>query len=202
MAGDRAGKQNRQFIGALVEARPARPAPHARRSRPVVIRAHTSQNLLWRLTFIELNRVVAGPTIKEKEPKTETSRRELPLDPGLVAALRRAKAQQAADKLQYGSEYCNSGYVAVDGVGRPYRPDSLTRMWTNVTKAAGVKHIKLHEARHSCGTAMHLRKVPLAVIAAWLGHHDASITARIYTHSQPQALSEASAILGQIVSSE
>jgi len=35
--------------------------------------------------------------------------------------------------------------------------------------------------RHSCGTALHLRGVPLAVIAKWLGHADASITARLYT---------------------
>jgi integrase len=33
-----------------------------------------------------------------------------------------------------------------------------------------------------------LRGVPLAVIAKWLGHADASVTARIYAHSQDDAL--------------
>jgi integrase len=41
--------------------------------------------------------------------------------------------------------------------------------------------------------------VPMAVIAKWLGHADASITARIYAHSQDDALRAASATLGQVV---
>ena len=62
-----------------------------------------------------------------------------------------------------------------------------------------MRPIRLHDARHSCGTALHLRGVPLAVIAKWLGHADASITARIYAHSQDEALKAASAMLGQVV---
>jgi integrase len=55
-------------------------------------------------------------------------------------------------------------------------------MWHRLTRAAGVRPIRLHDARHSCGTALHLRGVPMAVIAKWLGHADASITAKIYAH--------------------
>ncbi|OBH01243.1 hypothetical protein A5696_13855 [Mycobacterium sp. E2699] len=65
--------------------------------------------------------------------------------------------------------------------------------------AAGVRRLRLHDARHSCGTALHLRGVPMAVIAKWLGHADASTTARIYAHSQDHALKAASATLGQVV---
>jgi len=61
-----------------------------------------------------------------------------------------------------------------------------------------VRPIRLHDARHSCGTALHLRAVPMAVIAKWLGHADASITANIYAHSQHDVLCEASAILGRV----
>jgi hypothetical protein len=45
---------------------------------------------------------------------------------------------------------------------------------------------------------MHLRGVPLSVVAAWLGHADASVTARIYAHSQPDALKAASVTLGAV----
>jgi integrase len=74
-------------------------------------------------------------------------------------------------------------------------------MWHRLTTRAGVRPIRLHDARHSCGTALHLRGVPMAVIANWLGHKDAGVTARIYVHSQPEALNAASAVLGQVVSS-
>ena len=72
-------------------------------------------------------------------------------------------------------------------------------MWHRLTTAAGVRPIRLHDARHSCGTALHLRGVPMAVIAKWLGHADASITAKIYAHSQNEALRAAGATLGQVI---
>ena len=86
--------------------------------------------------------------------------------------------------------------IALPDTGRPsssrWRPRKLTT-------AAGVRPIRLHDARHSCGTALHLRGVPLAVIAKWLGHADAATTARIYAHSQDDELRAAGATLGQVV---
>ena len=41
----------------------------------------------------------------------------------------------------------------------------------------------------------------LAVIAAWLGHADASVTARIYAHSQADELKAAGQTLGAVVTS-
>ena len=35
---------------------------------------------------------------------------------------------------------------------------------------------------------MHLMGVPIAVIAAWIGHKDSTLTQRLYTHSQDGAL--------------
>jgi integrase len=89
----------------------------------------------------------------------------------------------------------------VNEAGEPYTPDTLTRMWHKIAKAAGVRQIRLHDARHSCGTALHLRGVPLAVIAKWLGHADAETTARIYAHSQDDALRAAGVSLGGVVTS-
>jgi len=126
------------------------------------------------------NRVQAGAgNVVEGDPKTLSSRRTLPLDDGLVSVLRRASVRYAEERLALGAAHADSGYVAINEAGQPYTPDTLTRMWHKLTKAAGVRPIRLHDARHSCGTALHLRGVPLAVIAKWLGHADASITARI-----------------------
>jgi integrase len=38
---------------------------------------------------------------------------------------------------------------------------------------------------------MHLRGVPIAVIAAWLGHASAAFTMAVYPHSQNDALKDA-----------
>lgn len=143
-----------------------------------------------------------GPTtVVESEPKTIASRRTLPLDEGLLAVLRRASARYAQEKLALGAAHADSGYVACTEAGQPYTPGALTHLWRKIAKTAGVRAIRLHDARHSCGTALHLRGVPLAVIAKWLGHADPAITARIYAHSQDEALRDASKSLGAVVTS-
>ncbi|AWT55800.1 tyrosine-type recombinase/integrase [Mycolicibacterium smegmatis] len=148
------------------------------------------------------NRVQAGAgNVVENDPKTLSSRRVLPLDDGLVGVLKRASARNAEERLSLGPAHRDSGYVAVNEIGEPYTPDTLTRMWLKLAKVAGVRPIRLHDARHSCGTAMHLRGVPLAVIAKWLGHADASVTARLYAHSQDDALRAAGQSLGVVVTS-
>lgn len=48
--------------------------------------------------------------------------------------------------------------------------------------------VRLHDARHSCGSLMHMRNVPTVVIAAWLGHSSAAFTMATYIHSQDDAL--------------
>jgi integrase len=139
--------------------------------------------------------------VVEGDPKTLSSRRTLPLDDGLVNVLRRSSARYAEERLALGAAHADSGYVAVNEAGEPCTPDTLTRMWHKLGNAAGVRPIRLHDARHSCGTALHLRGVPLAVIAKWLGHADASITARLYTYSQGEALRDAGKSLGAVTSS-
>lgn len=119
----------------------------------------------------------------------------------MVTVLRRASARYAEERLALGAAHADSGYVAVNEAGEPYRPDTLTRMWHKLTKDAGVRPIRLHDARHSCGTALHLRSVPMAVIAKWLGHADAATTARIYAHSQDEVRKAAAVTLGGVVTS-
>jgi len=54
-----------------------------------------------------------------------------------------------------------------------------------------IERVRLHDARHSCATLMHLRGVPIAMIAAWLGHANAAFTLSTHAHSQDEALQAA-----------
>jgi integrase len=65
--------------------------------------------------------------------------------------------------------------------------------------AAGVPPVRLHDARHTCGTLMHLEGVPIAVIAAWLGHASSRFTIATYVHSQEPALADAARSLARVV---
>lgn len=61
-------------------------------------------------------------------------------------------------------------------------------MWQAAIKNLDVPQVRLHDARHTCATLMHLQGVPIALAAAWLGHADVSFTLRTYVHAQPEAL--------------
>jgi integrase len=66
---------------------------------------------------------------------------------------------------------------------------------SDLAKAAGLPAIRLHDARHTRGTLMHLRGVPTAVISKWLGHAPASFTMATYVHSQDDPMTAAGATL-------
>ncbi|MBB1013022.1 site-specific integrase [Dietzia kunjamensis] len=130
---------------------------------------------------------------RKRTPKTSSGLRTLPLPVSLVSALKRQQELQRASRILYGPEYEDSGYVVTDARGRQVKPDRLTRSWYRACDKAGVPRIRLHDARHTCATLLHLQGVPIAVIAAWLGHVDASFTLRTYAHSQNDALKLAAA---------
>lgn len=145
------------------------------------------------------NRVSVGGTVVENDPKTPRSRRTLPLTPGLASALRAARKRQTEERLALGPAYGSGEYVVSDEAGHPYHPETLSSYWSTITKSAGVPTIRLHDARHTCATLMHLQGVPIAVISAWLGHADASFTMRTYTHAQNDALTAAAESLASVV---
>ncbi|RWA15214.1 hypothetical protein MBRU_11395 [Mycolicibacterium brumae DSM 44177] len=92
----------------------------------------------------------------------------------------------------------SSGLVVVDDAGAPPHPDTLSKAWREALAAAHLPHIRLHDARHSCATLMHLDGVPAAVIAAWLGHTDARFTLSVYAHANDSALAAAAASLSKV----
>jgi integrase len=155
-------------------------------------------NLGGKTVSIVNNRVSAGGRTVENDPKSATSRRTLPLPDRLVSVLKAAKARQAVERLALGAAYGSGEYVVSNLRGEPYAPGVLSRYWVKMLKAAGVRHIKLHGGRHTSATLMHLQGVPVAVIAAWIGHKDASLTMRLYTHSQTEALKAAGATLDRV----
>ncbi|WP_194786705.1 tyrosine-type recombinase/integrase [Mycobacteroides abscessus] len=93
-----------------------------------------------------------------------------------------------AARSAHGSAYRSGTYVVSNEIGDPYTPDALSHLWREMLVRCGMRPIKLHAARHTCATLMHLQGVPIAVIAAWIGHKDAALTMRLYAHSQDEAL--------------
>ena len=122
-----------------------------------------------------------------------------PLKLGGGLELKAARKRQIEDRLVAGSQYRGGEYVASNQLGEPLHPDAITSRWEKLLKGLGVPAVRLHDARHSCATLMHLRGVPIAVIAAWLGHASAAFTMATYAHSQDDALKAAASSFGRVV---
>jgi integrase len=144
------------------------------------------------------NRVVVGEEVVVDTPKSKASNRALPMPDEVVEVLRAARKRQAEERLAFGQGYGPGEYVASDEAGQSYHPDRLTSAWGRMLDELGIKRVRLHDARHSCATLMHLRGLPIAVIAAWLGHASAAFTLSVYAHSQDDALKAAAGSFARV----
>jgi len=116
-------------------------------------------DLAARTLQISSTRLRFGKHLVEDTPKSRASRRTLPIPDHLAAAFRAARAIQAADRLALGEDYEASGYIVVDECGAALSPHALTSRWARMLKASGVRHIRFHDARHTCGTLMQVRGI-------------------------------------------
>lgn len=147
------------------------------------------------------NRVSVYGTPEEGDPKTEHSVRELPLTPELRAVLKAAWKRHLEERMAAANLYDGTGgYVVCDEFGRPYHPDTLSDHWLALCRRAGVKRLRLHDARHTCATIMALQGVPPSVMALWMGHADASFTLRTYVRPDPEELRQAADALQAVMS--
>ncbi|MBX7434770.1 hypothetical protein JDV09_22125, partial [Mycobacterium sp. Y57] len=113
--------------------------------------------------------------------------------------LKAARKRQTAEPLAFGAGYGSGEYVASDEFGQPYHPNLLTFRWGKLLDELKIERVRPHDARYSCAALMHLRGVPVAVIATWLGRASAAFTMAVYAHSQNAAPKDAGTRLGRVV---
>lgn len=131
-----------------------------------------------------------GMRVEEKGPKSAAGRRELPLPPQVVAALRKLRTQQTAERLAAGEAYDATGYVLVDEIGAPQRTDWLRRRAYEAMARAGVRKVRLYDCRHACLTYLAMSGVPAAIVSAWAGHSDLSLAQKVYVHPSAKDLEQ------------
>jgi len=83
-------------------------------------------------------------------PKTARSERIIALDTTTVIALRAHRAGQQAEQVVMGDRYHDSGYVITSLNCDPLAPDRLSRYFRQLSAAAGLPPIRLHD----CDTAL------------------------------------------------
>lgn len=146
-----------------------------------------------RLQVVE-QRIVVDGQVLVGEPKTDAGKRSMRLDAATVATLRAWRKTTLAERLAAGEAYEGSERVFVDELGREPHPETVTGWWAAAVKKAGVRHVRLHDGRHTAATLMLRAGVHPGVVQKRLGHTKVATTLGIYGHvdeSDDQAAADA-----------
>ncbi|MFC8793036.1 tyrosine-type recombinase/integrase [Streptomyces cinereoruber] len=125
--------------------------------------------------------------------------RAIPLPAMCLAPLRWHRMRQKTTYEATGTEWAATGYVFATRTGRPVEPRNVHRSFVRVSEAAGLRPIRLHDARHGCATLLTAAGVAPRVVMEILGHSQISLTMDVYTHvvqdTQREAISHMDRLL-------
>ncbi|GJF17719.1 site-specific integrase [Mycolicibacterium cyprinidarum] len=124
-----------------------------------------------------------GGRLVISEPKTDRSRRAVPLSPAVVGLLRKHRAGQAAERLRAANQWTDSGLVFTTEFGGPVDPRNLLRVIEAASKAANVQGVGVHTLRHSAAVAWLESGVHIKAVADLLGHSSIAVTGDVYGHT-------------------
>lgn len=132
-------------------------------------------------------------------PKTKKSKRTISLPDICFDLLKKLKAKQELEKELFSNDWMETEFVFKDEYGNYYNPSRLSRQWVLFQKKHNLKHIRLHDLRHTCATYLLSHNVPIATVSKKLGHSNIYTTLDVYTHSVDSDDIEASNLLNNMV---
>lgn len=150
--------------------------------------------LRWQDVDLDLLRVSVSRTLHQLkdgrfvfgEPKSAKSRRTIALSPSMGLLLKDYRQRQALKAAELGAILKDSDLIFCHLLdGSPWRPNTVTRAWHTAAGRAGVKPIRLHDARHSHASVMLTLGVHPKVVQERLGHSTIAMTLDIYSHVAP-----------------
>ncbi|WP_063735442.1 site-specific integrase [Streptomyces sp. RTd22] len=131
------------------------------------------------------------------ETKTEASTATLPLPDICVAALQARRKEQEAAKQTAGELWTNSDFVFTTRYGTPIEPRNFNRSFADRSSKAGIRRIRLHDTRHTCGSLLAALDVHPRIAMQILRHSKIAVTMEIYTHVPSEATRKALRRLGK-----
>jgi integrase len=102
-----------------------------------------------------------------------------------IRALTARRTRQAEERLVAGPKWQDQGLVFTSVIGTPLDPRNVSRRFGDLCETAGIRHIRLHDLRHTCATLLLAQGVAPRVVMETLGHSGISLTMNTYTHVLP-----------------
>ena len=134
-------------------------------------------------------------------PKTNRSRRTVPLIPVCVEALRSHLEHQLGEIDRAGSLWSENGLIFASEAGESLdRRYITTHRFKPLLKRAKLPQIRFHDLRHTCATLLLSKNVNPKVVSEMLGHASIAITLDTYSHVLPNMQESAAAAMEEVLS--
>lgn len=116
--------------------------------------------------------------------KSDSGYRTLPLFDFIANLLSQYQEKYKENRKLFGNTYNNEykNYICLMDNGELMKPGYLSQTFSKVLADNSLRHIRLHDLRHSCGTLLVRNGVPIKDIQIWLGHSNFQTTLR-YAHA-------------------
>lgn len=150
--------------------------------------------LAVRQTVVSVNNQITFST-----PKTERSRRSVPITPRLIPKLRRHRSTQNEERLAWGADYLPHDLVFAAEDGHPVQPDGFSKVFAQHLKNSGLPTIRLHDLRHTFATLALQAGVQPKVVSEILGHSSVAFTMDRYAHVIPAMQESAVALVADLI---
>lgn len=133
------------------------------------------------------------------EPKTKASKRTIVLPDPLVGELRAHRNRVNRRRLEAGPTWnTEHDLVFPDAHGGLIDPGHDHREWKKLLKVAGVRPVRLHDARHTAATLMLLQNIDLRTVMSIMGWTEMA-TAQRYTHAVDELRRRAAQQMGTLL---
>jgi integrase len=122
--------------------------------------------------------------------KNARSRRTIPIDKSIVAALKAHRRFQVEERLVAGPDWQDHDLVVATRTGRPVSPGNFDQTLDRLVSRAGVTRLTSHGLRHTAATHMVRHASDLGEIraAADILGHSPDMLMRTYAHVMPESI--------------
>jgi len=137
-----------------------------------------------------------------RQPKSARGNRTIALSPSTLDLLRAHQEKQKAKAVMLGKSLTDSDLVFSHIDGSPLLPGTLSHAWDKAVRRAGLRVIRLHDARHTHASYMLKQGIHPKVVQERLGHSSIQVTLDTYSHVAPGIQEKAAARLDDIFKTE
>ena len=156
-------------------------------------------DLKKKVVHIRRNRLYTqGFGVYEKNTKSVTSNRDIPLADDLIADLKEYMAwfRLADDEFD---KKLDQYYFSVNLYRNPESVSGTQQWLKRFEEKHGLRHVTPHGLRHTFCSILLANNVPIQTVSKYLGHADSTITLEVYSHFIPDTQEKVLSALGKLI---